>query len=90
LFDALAAQQDLAIRQRIEEVLESIGRFPVPPDELRRTRAIQLLEQIGTPPAEAILTKIAATAPPTAASSDANAALERLRKRQRAPKASVN
>jgi hypothetical protein len=90
LFGALAARPDLTTRKRIEEVLESTGEFPIPPDELRRIRAIQLLEQIGTPPAEAILQKIAASEPPTKASSDANAALDRLRKRRRAPTVNVD
>jgi hypothetical protein len=90
LFAALAAKPDLATRNRIEEVLQFTGEFPIPPDELRRIRAIQLLEQIGTPRAEAILEKIAASQPPITAGSDAKAALERLRQRRRAPPSKVD
>ena len=41
LFTALAARPSHAARQRLEDVLQAIGEFPVPPDALQRTRAIQ-------------------------------------------------
>jgi WD40 repeat protein len=86
LFKALAGKPSLTARRRIEDVLESVGAFPIPPDALRRARAIQLLEQIGTEDAAAVLQQLADARPPTPASSDANAALERLRKRSLAPR----
>jgi WD40 repeat protein len=89
LFQALAEMEDVDVRKRIEGVLESIGEFPIPPDDLRRTRAIQLLEQIGSPDAEMILERLAESGPATASSIDAKAALARLRQRSRAPKATL-
>jgi len=89
LFKALSGRPSWAARKRIEDVLESIGTFPIPPDALRRTRAIQLLEHIGTEHAVGILQRIADAEPPTPASSDANAALQRLRQRSLAPKAKL-
>jgi WD40 repeat protein len=86
LFKALAARPPLAARKRLEEVLQAIGEFPVPPEALQRTRAIQLLEQIGSHDARNLLVKLAQTEPPTAASLDAKAALQRLELRLRAPK----
>jgi WD40 repeat protein len=86
LFMALAEKPPLAARRRIEQVLRSIGEFPIPPETLQRTRAIQLLEQIGSDSAAKILKKLADTQPPTTSSVDATAALQRLQVRLRAPK----
>jgi hypothetical protein len=89
LFSALLDKPPLAVRQRIESVLETIGEFPIPPDTLRRTRAIRLLEQIGSENAVRVLDKLAESKPPTTASLDAEAALKRLKQRSRAPKAKL-
>src|SRR5437870_1771177 len=48
-----------AIRRELERVLETIGEHPIPPDELRRLRAIRTLEQIGSPAAEQVLRTLA-------------------------------
>jgi hypothetical protein len=61
-------------------------KFPIPAETLQRTRAIQLLEQIGSEAAATTLRKLAGTHPPTTSSLDAKAALQRLHQRQRAPK----
>jgi WD40 repeat protein len=87
LYKALADKPPLVVRRRIEDVLASIGEFPIPPAELRRSRAIQLLEQIGSADAERILRRLAEANPPTTSSRDAEAALKRLKQRLRAPKA---
>jgi WD40 repeat protein len=86
LFKALGEKPPLAARQRIEQVLQAIGEFPIPPETLQRTRAIQLLEQIGSQDAAMILKRLADTEPSTPASNDAKAALKRLEQRLRAPK----
>jgi len=86
LFKALAAKPALAVRKRIEDVMQSIGEFPIPAKTLRRTRAIALLELLGSREAKEILQKLAETKPPTTASVDAGAALKRLKRRLRAPK----
>jgi hypothetical protein len=88
LFRALAEKPPLAARKKIEQVLQRIGEFPIPPQTLQRSRAIQLLEQIGSEDAARILNKLAESEPPTTSSLDAKAALERLRLRLRAPKSS--
>jgi hypothetical protein len=49
-------------------------------------RAIQLLEQIGSPDAAAMLMQLSKAEPPTPSSLDATAALQRLKQRLRAPK----
>lgn len=86
LFKALGEKPPLAARKRIEQVLQAIGEFPIPPETLKRTRAIQLLEQIGSEDAAIILKKLADTKPATPASLDAKAALQRLQKRSMAPR----
>ena len=86
LFKALAAKPPLAARKRLEEVLQSIGAFPVPPEMLQRTRAIQLLERIGSDDDRKLLGTIARTEPPTPTSLDAKAVLQRLEKRLKSPK----
>jgi hypothetical protein len=86
LFKALAEKPSLAARLRLEEVLQTIGEYPIPSEALQRTRAIQLLEQIGSEQAASVLMRLAEAAPPTPASLDAGAALERLQQRPGAPK----
>jgi WD40 repeat protein len=89
LFKALAEPHPLAVRRRLEEVLQSIGQFPIPPETLQRTRAIQVLEQLGSERAKTVLKRLADTSPSTTSSLDAKAALERLQQRLRAPSASL-
>ena len=89
LFQSLAKTSSASVRRRIEDVLQSIGKFPIPPKELQRTRAIQLLEQIGSENAVKILSRLARTSPATKSSEDAKQALQRLKRRSRAPKARV-
>ncbi len=90
LFRALADESEAAVRRRIEGVLESIGDFPISAQALQRTRAIQLLEQLGTQDAVKILMKLAKTSPATPASRDAQAALDRLKRRLNPPKAGLS
>ena len=88
LFRSLSQSSDVEVRRRIEDVLQTVGEFPIPPAAIQRTRAIGLLEQIGNDRAEEILSKLADTKPPTPASVEAEAALNRLKRRLRAPRAS--
>jgi WD40 repeat protein len=89
LFKALAERPSPAVRRRIEDVLKSIGEFPIPPETLRRTRAIQVLERIGSEDAVRILKRLAEANPSTTSSLDAQEALERLERRSRAPMAKL-
>jgi WD40 repeat protein len=78
LYEALRNKPTAPVRRRIELVLEAIGEYPVPPDDLRRGRAIQLLEQIASPEAEQILSSLA-----RGNDAAALAALSRLEARRR-------
>ena len=89
LYDALRAKPPVEVRRRIEAVLEAVGEFPISADDLRRARAIQVLERIGTPAAKQILKTLATGDATTEAAADAKAALDRLEGRQRAPQVKV-
>jgi RNA polymerase sigma factor (sigma-70 family) len=76
----LAGQPSPELRLRLRSVLDKLETKPVAPAELRRLRAITVLEQIGTPDAVRLLQKLAtgaAAAPSTAA---ARSTLGRLRR----------
>jgi len=79
LREALTGQPPLELRQRVEKLLDQLKAVPTP-EQLRQVRAIEVLEQIGTADAQAVLQRLAAgsAARPTR---EAQAALERLRSR---------
>jgi hypothetical protein len=81
LFEALADARSPVARRRIEDTLAAIGRHPIPPDQLRRSRGINLLELIGTDEAQKSLERLAQNTPPTPTSRDAAQALARLKSR---------
>ncbi len=87
LFTALTSADERAYRERIESILSQTGKYPIPPEQLQRERAISVLEKIATPSAQALLKSIAAHDPPTATSEEAQAALDRLEAYRRAPSA---
>jgi HEAT repeat protein len=77
--DSVSAEQS----RRIDRLLvELVGPAPGP-EQLRAIRAVAVLEQIGAPQAEKILTAIAAGAAGTRLTEEATAALERLKRTQR-------
>ena len=82
LYKALASKPNIGVRREIESILEAIGEFPIPPDDLRRARAIQVLERIGTADALRVLQSLGDNP-------DAKTALERLEERERRPKTKV-
>ena len=59
LLDALVAGMALEKRRRIEMLLDKINRLPVPSNELRDLRALEVLEKIGAPQAQRILETLA-------------------------------
>lgn len=67
-------------RRRIEQILETHKRerLQPPPDDLRRSRAVEVLEQIGTPAARQLLATLAEGAPEAGLTREARGALERL------------
>jgi hypothetical protein len=82
--DALrkAKKGDVSVEQarRIEFLLAEFA-GPVPgPEQLRATRAVAALEQIGSPEAEKVLARLAAGAEGARLTEEAKAALERLKR----------
>ncbi len=80
LGELLRGQPDAEVRRRAEQLLEEAPSIPSP-ESLRRLRAIEVLEHIGTPEARALLEKLAKGAPRARLTDEANAALERLVRR---------
>jgi hypothetical protein len=77
----LARTESAEVRHR---VLKFLARFDAPtpsPERLRRLRAVELLEGIGTPGARGVLAELAKGAAEAPLSQEAAAALERLRMR---------
>jgi hypothetical protein len=84
LSQALAGKPSLETRRRLEALLEAVQ--PTPSALLRSRRAIQVLEQIGTPEARQLLQVLAAGMPAAIRTREANAALERLGRRAVSPR----
>lgn len=78
---ALANKPTAELRRRAEMLLQELAK-PVPsPNRLRSLRALVVLERIATPEAQRIMEKIARGAAKALLTQEAQAALERLRKR---------
>jgi dipeptidyl aminopeptidase/acylaminoacyl peptidase len=82
LMKVLAGQPSLEMRRRVEQVLQTLTTLT--PERLRLQRAIEALEQIGSPEARKLLKELAQGAPSTLLTDGAKSALERL-ERRRAP-----
>jgi WD40 repeat protein len=78
LREALNAGPTLEVRRRLEEVLKSPGLKRWSPEMVRRLRAIQALELIGTPEARRLLKEIAGGLPGARLTQEARAAIGRL------------
>jgi WD40 repeat protein len=78
----LDGQASLEMRRRVEKLLEEIATDQTPPpDDLRALRALQVLEQVGTPEARQVLRRLADGAPGAKLTRHAAAALLRSEKR---------
>lgn len=76
---ALDDKPALELRRRVQALLDGLTcQTEMTPDALRQLRAIQVLEQIGTPEARQVLASLAKGAPAAPATRDAAAALARL------------
>lgn len=75
---AATAHPGLEVRCRIDRLLERAAGWN--PDRLRASRAVMVVEQMGTPPARKLLKKLAAGVPEARLTREAQAALERLAK----------
>jgi hypothetical protein len=80
LLDALKKQPSLELRQRIEQLLNKVvdQRSRPSGDRLRSFRAIEILEQIGTPEARRLLETLARGASGSLLTREAKASLGRL------------
>ncbi len=67
----------LAVKQRVESLLEKLKGPVTHPDKCRALRAVEVLERIGTPEAIEVLRKVAKGAPEAELTRDAQAALRR-------------
>jgi hypothetical protein len=83
LLEALKKHPSLELRQRIEQVVNKLvnQRYNLSGERLRGFRAIQILEQIGTPDARQILETLSGGAPGALLTRDAKASLARLDRR---------
>jgi WD40 repeat protein len=79
---ALAGAPSLEVSRRAEGLLSTLERRPPSPERLRALRALQVLEQIGTPEAVQLLANFATGEPDALLTREAKASLERLKKRR--------
>jgi HEAT repeat protein len=77
LEDSPSAEQ----RQRINGLLDKLGKSAIPPEDLRGVRAIEALELIHTEPAKELLKRLAEGMPDSALTREAAASCRRLAKR---------
>jgi WD40 repeat protein len=70
--------ESLELRRRLEQFLDKHDRGIPPPDALRQRRVLEVLEQIGTPAARAVLGELAKGSPAVRLTQDAAASLRRL------------
>jgi WD40 repeat protein len=81
LREALAAMPSAEVRRRARALLNQIDGPIKAPDELRRLRALEVLERIATPDARQILKQLASGAKDARLTREAKASLERLERR---------
>ncbi len=78
LRQALAGAQNLELRMHLESILGELEREDLKPADLRESRAVQLLENLGTRQEQQLLRELAKGAPGASLTSDAQAAVTRL------------
>jgi hypothetical protein len=81
LREALSGGPPLEVHRRIDRLLEQLDLLQSP-ERLRALRAIEVLEQIGTPKARQVLRRLANGAPEAQLTREAKASLERLARRK--------
>jgi dipeptidyl aminopeptidase/acylaminoacyl peptidase len=80
LREALAGKPSAELRKQVEELLAGL-RLVCSPEVLRRLRAVQVLERIGSPEARRLLEALAKGAPAARETRDAQASRDRLARR---------
>jgi WD40 repeat protein len=81
LQQALAGKPPLEVQRRVEELLQRLEGQLTEGEALRAQRAIEVLERIGTEPAQQVLEGLAKGAPEARRTREARAALDRLARR---------
>jgi RNA polymerase sigma factor (sigma-70 family) len=80
---ALKGELSLEARKRVEALLDGIKAGAAKPQSLRLLRAVEVLEQIGTPAAQQVLTSLAQGIATAHLTQEARASLARLAERSR-------
>jgi RNA polymerase sigma factor (sigma-70 family) len=76
LHKALASPPSLEVRHRIEQLLETLDDSPT--EQIYKVRAVEVLEQIGSPEARRLLESLASGVPEARLTREAKASLQRL------------
>jgi hypothetical protein len=71
------------MQRRIQQLLDRLEGPMVHPEHLRRLRAVEVLEGVGTPEAGAVLRRLAGGVPGARPTREARAALQRLERRRK-------
>jgi RNA polymerase sigma factor (sigma-70 family) len=77
---ALKGKPELEARRRLERLVERLNVQALSLEALRALRAVEVLEEVGTPQAQAVLAELARGTGEARLTREARAALERLRK----------
>jgi hypothetical protein len=80
----LKENPSVEFRQRAERLLRRLTGFVTVPEAMRRVRAVEVLEHLGTAEAQQVLKELAGGAPEARLTREAKAALERLARQPRA------
>jgi hypothetical protein len=78
---ALASPTPLEAKKRVQQLLSRLDQRNLSPAQLRQSRALEVLEQIGSPEARQLLQELAQGAAAARITRDARASLARLEKR---------
>jgi WD40 repeat protein len=81
LRQALATELPLEVRRRVEQLLEKLREGAPQGDHLQTSRALEILEQLGTKDARGVLEKLAQGEPEAPLTRDAKETLVRLKRR---------
>jgi WD40 repeat protein len=81
LRQALSGDPSLSLRQRLDRLLNFVGKAPAP-EKLRELRAVEVLEWIGNPDARQVLESLAGGAATARLTRQASSAIQRLSQRQ--------
>jgi WD40 repeat protein len=81
LRQALANNPTVELRQRADKLLEALDRPITNAEQLRKLRAVEVLEHVGTADARQVLQRLAGGAPDARLTHDAKASLEWLKRR---------